>query len=213
MSIYLQPADYTNFGVPNTALPSQVQEASALIDSFLQRPEGLIYTVDSSGNPAAMENTGLPLTENIAIPINGRKLAFTRVQVAAVLTMYGYTKGFPRLVTIPVVSETVESVPGEFSLPSGGGYYLQGNDVYLTRGLWQLYDEIQATYVPGYTYSTMPTAIKQACANIVNEKLMYPEMSGEITQVKVGDGAVTRKSTSSMSSDTKLLLAPWVRTY
>lgn len=52
-SEYLQSADYAAYGVPNTTA-QQVQQASALIDGYLKRREGLIYEVDGFGNPCAM---------------------------------------------------------------------------------------------------------------------------------------------------------------
>lgn len=52
-SAYLQGGDSAAFGVPN-ASPVQITQASAIIDAFLQRPAGLIYTPDSNGQPCYM---------------------------------------------------------------------------------------------------------------------------------------------------------------
>jgi hypothetical protein len=52
-SVYLQSSDYANYGVPN-ATAQQASQASIIIDGFLQRSEGLIYTVDSNSNPCFM---------------------------------------------------------------------------------------------------------------------------------------------------------------
>ncbi len=54
MSTYLQSADYANFGLPTTTTPAQVQAASANIDAYLKRPEGLLVGVDGNGAPAYM---------------------------------------------------------------------------------------------------------------------------------------------------------------
>lgn len=54
-SNYLQSADYATYGVPN-ATASQVLQASATIDSFTQRNEGLIYVPDGNGVPCYMFN-------------------------------------------------------------------------------------------------------------------------------------------------------------
>jgi len=55
-SAYLQPQDYTTFGVPN-ATPGQVMQASVLMDGAecLRRPEGLIYVPDGAGQPCYMQ--------------------------------------------------------------------------------------------------------------------------------------------------------------
>lgn len=55
-SNYLQAADYATYGAPASTTTAQVQQASTLIDTYLKRPEGLIYGVDSVGNPAYMLN-------------------------------------------------------------------------------------------------------------------------------------------------------------
>lgn len=50
---YLTGADLATFGVPN-ATAAQITSASALIDSYLKRPEGLLYGVDGNQAPAYM---------------------------------------------------------------------------------------------------------------------------------------------------------------
>lgn len=55
MSVYIQPADYATYGLPANTTVAQVTQASALIDGWLRRPEGLIYGVDYTGaQPAYM---------------------------------------------------------------------------------------------------------------------------------------------------------------
>lgn len=53
-STYLQSADYAAFGVPN-ATSAQVEQASTLIDGYLQRTAGLIYVPDAFGQPCYMQ--------------------------------------------------------------------------------------------------------------------------------------------------------------
>lgn len=53
MSIYLQDTDLALYGV-GSASNAQVVQASALIDAYLQRPEGLIWSPDSQGMPCDM---------------------------------------------------------------------------------------------------------------------------------------------------------------
>lgn len=63
-SLYLQPSDYLVYGLPNTITTPQVTQASKLIDSYLRRPEGLIYGVDYTGAPAYMAGVTPTLTVN-----------------------------------------------------------------------------------------------------------------------------------------------------
>lgn len=56
-SIYLQSTDYAQYGIANNANTSQlVTRASQIIDSFLKRPEGLIYAVDANNTPIYMQS-------------------------------------------------------------------------------------------------------------------------------------------------------------
>lgn len=52
-SIYLQPGDYAAYGVPSATV-AQVQQASAYVDGWLKRPEGLVCANDAAGNPCYM---------------------------------------------------------------------------------------------------------------------------------------------------------------
>lgn len=54
-SAYLLPADYSNFGVASTTTAGQVTQASVLVDTYIRRPEGLVYAEDSSLNPVYMK--------------------------------------------------------------------------------------------------------------------------------------------------------------
>lgn len=67
-SAYLQSADFASYGVPN-ATAAQVQQASAQIDAYLARREGLIWAPDGNGNPCYMAgmNPSLSLTLGAAI--------------------------------------------------------------------------------------------------------------------------------------------------
>ena len=79
-SVYLQAGEYAAYGVP-AATAQQVTQASLLIDSFLKRPEGLIYVADANGNPCYMAamNPGLAFTAGAAfapgvgvvVPVSG----------------------------------------------------------------------------------------------------------------------------------------------
>lgn len=85
-STYLQSADYAAYGVPG-ATSAQVSAASVLIDAYLRRPEGLIWTADSGGNPAWMSALLPTLTLNaaasfgagqsVAIPVTGPVIALS----------------------------------------------------------------------------------------------------------------------------------------
>ncbi|GGH14804.1 hypothetical protein GCM10007036_14360 [Alsobacter metallidurans] len=64
-SSYLLSADYSTFGVPN-ATAAQVQQASAIVDAAIGRPEGLAWAAGADGSPCYM--AGLDPTGSLALP-------------------------------------------------------------------------------------------------------------------------------------------------
>lgn len=53
-SSYLTSGDYPTYGLPASTTTGQVQAASTLIDLYLKRPEGLVWSPDGSGAPGWM---------------------------------------------------------------------------------------------------------------------------------------------------------------
>jgi hypothetical protein len=52
--MYLTPDDLAAFGLPATTTAPQIRTASAIVDSYLSRPEGLIWQPDYTGQPCCM---------------------------------------------------------------------------------------------------------------------------------------------------------------
>jgi hypothetical protein len=57
-------SELADFGLPATLTLAQVKQASALIDGFLSRPEGLVWSPDAAGTPAYM--AALPTALSLA---------------------------------------------------------------------------------------------------------------------------------------------------
>lgn len=76
-SLYLQSGDYAAYGLDSSTTSAQVQTASAVVDSYLKRTEGLVWTADGQGLPCYMAalnpsfSTTLPvaLTAGVAATI------------------------------------------------------------------------------------------------------------------------------------------------
>ncbi len=68
-SLYLTSGDYATYGLPVGTTTAQVNRASVLIDAHLKRPEGLVYTPDSAGNPAFMEAADVQMSFTLASAI------------------------------------------------------------------------------------------------------------------------------------------------
>jgi hypothetical protein len=71
-SSYLTSGDYATYGVPAATTAAQVTAASLLIDLYLKRPDGLVWTPDGTGSPGwmAAATPSITLTYSGAIAAN-----------------------------------------------------------------------------------------------------------------------------------------------
>lgn len=80
-SLYIQSADYATYGLPGATTAAQVTQASALIDAYLYRPEGLLWAPDGTGAPCYMSGlaptftmtaaAGVSAGANVVAPLTG----------------------------------------------------------------------------------------------------------------------------------------------
>jgi hypothetical protein len=68
-SNYLTGITNSNYGLPDSLPGGVAQQASAIVDAYLQRPEGLLYTADANGNPCFMSAATPELTYTITSAI------------------------------------------------------------------------------------------------------------------------------------------------
>lgn len=84
-SKYLEADEYADFGLPSTVTEAVVRQASTLIDQYLARPGGLVWSPDATGAPAYQEALPTSLTLaagsggitpglNIVVPYSGPAL-------------------------------------------------------------------------------------------------------------------------------------------
>src|SRR5215469_15190633 len=86
-SQYLKSNEYPVYGLPTTTTDPQVFQASALIDAYLQRPEGLVWLPDSLGQPAYMAALEPKLTLNSSGAITaGSKVTVPLAQNVLILS-------------------------------------------------------------------------------------------------------------------------------
>lgn len=187
MSEYLQGGDAAAFGVPN-ATPQQIQQASAVIDTFTARPEGLTYTGQ------VMDGSNAPIIETIRAPKRaGYAIRLSRPNVAQVLTVQQSWLGVPSWQALT-----------EFAYVDGEGLWVTGI---------RFPAQIQIAYLAGWPYASLPSLIKQACANIVGTIAAYPDLSGNVQSLKAGDSSITRFKDTVLDADTRLMLAPYCRAF
>lgn len=68
-SSYLAPGDFAAWGVPSSTTPQQVTQASTIIDTHLNRSEGLVWAPDCFGRPAYMAALQPLQTVTLAAPM------------------------------------------------------------------------------------------------------------------------------------------------
>jgi hypothetical protein len=300
-SSYLQGADLAGFGVPN-ATPAQVQQASAQIDAYLARKEGLVWAPDGNGNPcymvganAALKLTlqgaiepgtsvvatlngptgmlqlGAPLIIDIAaegitealvvLAVIGQQVTFQNVQFAHAANAQlqtGLTIVEERVMPDDRPITMVSRTPVMQLISGAGryGYMRRGQDavgsidtynllavmskfggppawepwtpqanscdpetgvIWVPAGvLLAYYTEVRIHYVAGWTYASLPTEIKQACANTVNNIMATAGMPGTMQRLAAGDTSMQRFANQPgvlnslvLDDDTKSLLSPY----
>ena len=141
MSVYLLPADLNAYGISTETTAAQILQASATIDAYLVRPEGLVYGVDGAGAPAYMLNlqptrslslnaavTASPSTA--VLPVAG-PTAF--LQQGDVLTLDRATPSLTEVVVITSVAGNQVSVAGLQFDHSSGAKLEYGLQIFETR--------------------------------------------------------------------------------
>ena len=66
---YLQQSEYADYGVPDAGAP-QIANACRVVNNFLSRPEGLLWSPDGNGTPAYMTNKQASVSLASASPIS-----------------------------------------------------------------------------------------------------------------------------------------------
>lgn len=194
-SVYLQSSDYATYGVPN-ATTAQVNQSSALIDGYLCRSEGLIYTLDQNNNPIAMAATGQPISYYLTSPLRGSVIVPNIPLVALSSVQYNNQQGLPPI--------WVTATNSKFTVD--GHVWL---DPVIPSNI-----DILIQYVSGWLYTNLPSNIKQACANIVT-MLQEGFFSGNIERLRAGDTEISFSSskTGLIDESTKSLLSPYRKAF
>lgn len=300
-SAYLVGADLAAYGVPNATIP-QIQQASAQIDSFLGRREGLIWAPDGNGNPCYMVATNAAVTmtlnsaispgTNVVVNVTGPTgmLQLGDALIADVATP-NITEA---LVIVAVIGQQVTFQTVNFAHAQGAqlqagrtileqrimpqnrpltllsrtpvaqlisgagryGYMRRGEDAVgsidtynllavmskfggppawepwtpqsnscnaLTGEVWipagvllAYYTEVRTHYAAGWTYTSLPSEIKQACANIVNNIASTTGVPGTMQRIQAGDTSMQRFANQPgvmnslvLDDDTKTLISPY----
>lgn len=118
-SSYLQQSDYALYGVPGSTTPGQVTTASTLIDMYLKRPEGLVWSPDGSGAPGWMSALSPSQTyqcagpiapgQNVTVELTG---GVSSIQVGDVLILDRGSSGIAEPVAVVSFGNGLQSIAG-----------------------------------------------------------------------------------------------------
>lgn len=90
------------------------------------------------------------------------------------------------------------------------GFDPRSGKVWVPSGVMLAYfSEVRLQYVAGFTYATLPAAVKQACANIISAQATFPMLNGNIKAFQAGESKAQRFADTMLDSDTKQLLMPY----
>jgi hypothetical protein len=192
-SEYILPADYAFYSLPAATAQSQVHAASAVVDGYLQRPAGAVYSVVNSV-PAVMTSTGQPIQELREFSRHGGlQLSYSPVALVTLIEQRD--------------SGQWRTISGTYDWSVGGRLWLDAPTLnFFGDG------DLRITYLAGWDYATLPAAIKQAVANIIGFA-NTANMPGNTKRMKAGDSEIERFDDTAMDGDTRDMLAPYRRVF
>jgi hypothetical protein len=200
---YLQPADYSSYGLPDSTSSDWVTAATALINSFCRRPDLNITQYSErlrivSGSRTA-RLTYLPLA-----PANDASSPLIAVQGRFATPRRGEE---PKLID----EAYAFSLPGQWAIIDAAMMDFDTNTGQLTLpcNLFDLpYNEISVTYTAGL--AVIGDDIKTACAQLVRNAQATPALNASKTKI---DTMQMQYFSSSLLDDTvKQWLRPYVAT-
>lgn len=199
---YLQPADYTNYGLPAGTTADWVTAATALINSYCRRPDLNViqYTerLRITSGSQTVRLTYLPLAPLGAattplVSVEGRYAKPRRGQIVdETLFEISWAFSLPgQWIGIDPASVDYDSATGELTLP------------------WNLlglpYNEVMVTYTAGL--ATIGDDIKTACAQLVRNAQATPALNASRTRI---DTMWMQYFSSSLVDET---VQAWLRPY
>ncbi|WP_261533118.1 hypothetical protein [Burkholderia multivorans] len=93
--------------------------------------------------------------------------------------------------------------PAVGSLDRGTGQFWLPSSVYLAY-----YSEVRVHYVAGYSYASLPGAVKSACASLVAAAANSSLFAGGVKLYRAGDTEIERFANTVFDDDTKRSLSP-----
>lgn len=199
---YLQPADYSNYGLPDSTTADWITAATALINSYCRRPDLNVtqYTerLRIVSGSRALRLSYLPLA-----PLGSASSALIDIQ-----GRYAQPRRGEAIDNALIEAACAFSLPGQWSFVDPGTVDVDPNTGELTLP-WNVfglpYNEVSVTYTAGLT--TIGDDIKAACTQIVRNAQATPALNASKTKI---DTMQMQYFSSSLVDDT---VKAWLRPY
>ena len=199
---YLQPADYSNYGLPDSTSADWVTAASALINSFCRRPDLNITQY----------------SERLRVIAGSRSVRLTYLPLAALGNASSPLVAIEGRYANPRRGEAIEGalfeIASQFALP-GQWAAIDTSAVDLDPGTGELtlpwnvfglsYNELSVTYTAGL--ATIGDDVRSACAQIVRNAQATPALNASKTRI---DTMQMQYFSSSLLDET---VQAWLRPY
>lgn len=185
--------------------------ASTITLARVQRPHAIGATID----------LGLTIAEERSLPARRSLTRVARPQIARILGgagRYGYgrrsdaNRGFGADFGLLAAAQSFGSVPIWEALdPAQMSVSVTTGEVWVPAGFLMAYfSDVRLRYVAGFAANAIPTAIKQATANLIGNLVSSQDDIGtQIRVLQAGGTKLERFSDSNMDSDMKAMLEPY----
>ena len=199
---YLEPADYANYGLPDSTSADWITAATALINSFCRRPDLNItqYTerlrVISGSRTVRLSYLPLAPLGSATTPLIGIEGRYAQPRRGEAIDNALAEAAF--IFSLPGQWAAIDSASVDFD-PKTGELTLPWNVFGLP------YNEISATYTAGL--ATISDDVKAACAQIVRNAQSTPALNASKTKI---DTMQIQYFSSSLLDET---VQAWLRPY
>lgn len=202
---YLQPSQYTSYGLSTDVTDDWITVASAMIDSHCRRPS--LNPTQYTERLRIVEGSQTVRLSHLPLcPIAPATLPLVSIQAR-------YTKPRRGQLVFPLQEEVLWafSLPGAWTTvdPTTVDFVPDTGELVFPLNIMGLpYNEVEVTYTAGL--STIPDAVLSACAMIVKNAQATPGMNVKSSRM---DTMWTQYFTSNLiDASVQQLLAPWVAT-
>ncbi len=200
---YLEPADYSNYGLPDSTTADWITAATALMNSYCRRPD-LNVTQYTERLRIVSGSRAVRLSYFPLVPLGSALSALVSIQ-----GRYAQPRRGEAIDNALMEAACAFSLPGQWTSIDPSTVDLDQNTGELTMP-WNVfglsYNEVSVTYTAGL--STIGDDVRTACAQIVRNAQATPALNASKTKI---DTMQMQYFSSSLVDDTvKVWLAPYV---